>query len=390
MKQSSSVIRKILPVLIIAAGVAIMLLMVKNSPGQKRAIQEDRGILVEAVNAAAVDTNAIVRSTATVSAAREISLIPQVSGMVTEVSENFVAGGFFRGGDLLFRIDPNDYELELERAKSLRAKAEYELQTIKSRAEIAKREWELMKNESLGKPNPLALYGPQLKNAEAALASAEASVELARINVSRTELRAPFDLKVSAENIERGQYVRAGTEVSRLVGTETAEVIVSLSSEELKWIDLPQPGGKVIGSEAVVSMGSGGGRARWRGRVVRSLGEINPRSRTVSVVVEVKDPYGLESDNQAAPLLLGSFVEVEIVGRALENVYVLPRTALRENSSVWSMDDEGLLRIKKIDVARSDRERIIVASGLSDGESIVVTGISGASEGMRLRKEEAK
>ncbi|MCK4911410.1 MAG: efflux RND transporter periplasmic adaptor subunit [Thermodesulfovibrionales bacterium] len=387
MKMDNKALKVILPVAILLAGFLVMMIMVKSRPEQKKVQRQAPAMLVEIMRAESTDTISMVHATATVSAAREVTLVPQVSGVVTSLSRNFKAGGFFKKGQLLFSIDKTDYALALKSAEAARAKALHTLETVRSRADIAGREWEILDNGKGKKPNPLVLYEPQLKEAQAALESADASVKLAELKLSRTKLRAPFDARVRSENIDVGQYIGMGSQVALLAGTETAEVVVPLLKEELGWISIPRPGSKDGGSLATVSMGQGGGgTAFWNGNVVRSLGEVDPKSRMVSVVVEIKDPYGIKAKSSDTKILLnGSFVDVTIMGRSLKDVFVLPHSVLREDSTIWVMDEQGLLRINKVNVLRTEKDRIIIDSGLKDGDNIVLTRFSGAARGLRLR-----
>ncbi|KKK75460.1 hypothetical protein LCGC14_2873480, partial [marine sediment metagenome] len=185
MKKDSKALKIILPVAILLAGFLVMMILVKSRPEQKKVQRQAPAMLVEVMEAQATDTNAMVHTTATVSAAREITIVPQVSGVVTSVEKDFVAGGFFKKGQMLFTIDKTDYALALKSAEAARAKALHTLETVKSRADIAEQEWEILDNGKGEKANPLVLYEPQLKEAEASLESADATVKLAELNLSR-------------------------------------------------------------------------------------------------------------------------------------------------------------------------------------------------------------
>ncbi|UCD35938.1 MAG: efflux RND transporter periplasmic adaptor subunit, partial [Nitrospiraceae bacterium] len=238
-------------------------------------------------------------------------------------------------------------------------------------------------------PNPLALYEPQLKNARAGLASAAARVEQARLDLERTTIKAPFDARVRSEDIEQGQYVRSGTVVAVLAGTETADISIPLSLDDLSWLAVPGPGQRRNGALAEVHIAIGGKSFQWEGRVVRSTGEVDPRSRMMQLIVEVKDPYGLNRKGPASPsLAAGSFVDVRIRGKTLEDVFTLPRRALRDNSTIWIMDGDSELHIRTVKPLRIERDYVIIGEGLEDGDLVVMTRISGAADGMKLRRME--
>ncbi|NIO19864.1 MAG: efflux RND transporter periplasmic adaptor subunit [Candidatus Aenigmarchaeota archaeon] len=299
-------------------------------------------------------------------------------------------GGFFQKNEILFEIEDSDYRLALEKAKAVKAKAEYDLATIESQARIARREWKKINNDSQTPPNPLVLYEPQLKNARAALISASAAIEQAELDLERTKIKAPFNCRVRSEDIDLGQYVRTGDRVAELAGTDTAEIHVPLSADDLRWLHIPLYGKTHNGSPAYISVHIGGKQYTWQGRVVRSTGEVDPKSRMMQLVVEIKDPYGIiEQKDPAHPVLAsGTFVIVQIRGKTLKDVFVIPRIAFRDNSTVWLMNKENKLRIKNVIPVRIEKEKVIIGKSLDDGDMIVLTNISGAADGMKLRAME--
>ncbi len=126
-----------------------------------------------------------------------------------------------------------------------------------------------------------------------------------------------------------------------------------------------------------------GRKHTWHGRVVRTEGEIDPRSRAVNVVVRVEQPYA-----EDPPLAVGLFVSAEILGRRLENAIVLPRSALREGrdaDQVLVVDDEDRIRFRTVEVLRAQRGRVVLGSGLAAGERVAVSPLATAVEGMKVR-----
>jgi len=181
---------------------------------------------------------------------------------------------FFPSGDLLFEIEAVDYQLAVVRARAVQAQAELELAKVESSALVARREWEglVMNNpvtDKNEKPNPLVLYEPQIKKARADVAAAGAALKQAELDLQRTRIYAPFDCRVRSEGIEAGQYVRAGSSVAVLAGTETAEIVVPLSLEELQWLRVPRQGSEDKGSPAKV-------RIRVGKKIFQLAGPVGP------------------------------------------------------------------------------------------------------------------
>jgi RND family efflux transporter MFP subunit len=374
------------PVALIVVGLIIMKVLVSSRPAAVKHPKKEPGILVEVLKAEKVDATMTVKGTGTVEASQEVSVIPQVSGEVVFTAPGLDVGGFFKEGAVLFRIEDADYRLALEQAEFSKANAEYELAKIEGQAEIARSEWELINKDNSTPPNPLVLYEPQLKSAKAALASASAQMEQSSLNLERTEIKAPFSARIRSKNIETGQYVRSGSTAVVLAGTDTAEIAVPLTTEQMRWLNVPRHGERLNGDDATASLDIGGTVHEWKGHVVRSTGEVDQKSRMMQIIVEIKDPYGLKEKNEGRPsLAAGSFVEVEIKGKRLKDVFIIPRTAFRDDSTVWTMDNENRMKIRKVVPMRIESERIIIEKGISDGDLIVLTNLSGAADGMKLR-----
>jgi RND family efflux transporter MFP subunit len=235
------------------------------------------------------------------------------------------------------------------------------------------------------------VFEPQMKSAEAQSAAARAAVEQAELNLRRTRLNAPFNCYVRAENVEIGQYVKSGSNVATVAGTDEIEIIVPLPLEELNWIRIPGQNGAGEVSSVDILLELGKQVYSWEGRVRRLLGDVDPKSRMAALVVTVADPFGTlgkrpSSGPQLAP---GTFVQVLIKGKRLENVVVVPRLAVHDDDTVWLVDGQDKLLIRHVEIVRREREDVLVTSGLKSGDRVILTNLSGAADGMLLRPQEA-
>ena len=348
----------------------------------------DLGPLVEILEVQPAPHKVQVKAGGTVQAQREISVVPRVAGEVVELGPDFIAGGFVQAGDLLFRLDPADYDLARQRAEAAVVGAQGRLVDAESRAAIARLEWESFRGEDpvAEPPNPLVLHEPQLLEARAGLAAAEADLAAARLNLERTEIRAPFNGRIRERHLEMGQFIPANSNVATLTGSEQAEVVVPLPTVELTWLDLPAPGQERDGSPARVTITAGGLSYQWPGHLRRTLGEVESQGRMVRAVVAVVDPYGLaRAEKPPIELLPGMFVAVELAGPRLADVFTLPRRLIRENNTVWLLDDQQHLRVQTVRIVREEREMVVIDSGLNPGDRVIITDLAGAVEGLALR-----
>ncbi|APG27729.1 hypothetical protein A7E78_07690 [Syntrophotalea acetylenivorans] len=386
----TTVLKVVLPFLVLGVGVAILMALFASRQAPVKEVREFAGVLVETVTVQRGDHIVTVAATGTVQARQQTEIVAQVSGRVTKLADEFIAGGMFGKGDILFLLEDIDYRLAVEQAEADLAAAELELAMVKGRARVARDEWQRLQMGK-GDPNPLVLYEPQLKNAEGRVTAAKAALKQAGINLQRTEVRAPFNCLVLSEGIDLGQYVRAGATVGTLLGTDTAEIVVPLPLDALPWLDIPRGAGQ--GAAATVRFVAGTLNYDWPGKVVRTLGEVDPLGRMARVVVAVDDPYLRQqpATDERPPLAVGSFVDLELQGKQLPAVSVLPRRALRDDNTVWIVDSDSLLHIRSVQVLRRERDSVIIGSGLQDGERVIVSALAGAAEGLkvRVRGEEA-
>jgi RND family efflux transporter MFP subunit len=343
-------------------------------------------LAVQVVDAETRTVQLRVTTHGTVSPRTESDLIPQVSGVITWVSPSFVSGGFFEQGDVLLRIDPRDHEAALERARAarVRAQSEHERAVVEVRRMRGLRERNAASMAQLQDAESAErVAGAALREAEAALGQAERDLE-------RTEIRAPYRGRVRSEQAGTGQFLTRGTPIARLYATDYVELRLPVPDSQLAYLDLPlwrdgsaAPVGR--NSEVLLQAEFGGREHLWRGRVVRTEGEIDPRSRMVNVVARVEKPYQRDGDDSRPPLAVGLFVKAEILGRVVEQVVELPRSALRRGDRVMVVDGGARLRFRQVVVLRKDREKVLIESGLSPGERVVISPIENAIEGMLVR-----
>jgi len=201
------------------------------------------------------------------------------------------------------------------------------------------------------------------------------------LNLERTKLKAPFAGRVGEEKVDVGQYVSPGQALGSLYSTDAAEIVVPLEGGDLFWFDVPAFTSKDgSGAPAVVRASIAGRELSWPGKVVRTEGRLDERTRMIHVVVRVDEPYA-----KKPPLVFGLFVTVEIEGRKIQGVTVIPRAALRQGNVVWVVDQESQLRFREVEVARVQGDEVIVTKGIEDGETVVTTPLKAVTDGMAVR-----
>ncbi len=384
MKSRSRILTFGLPIIILFTGALGMVGMVASKTPPQKMEKTLIGTLVKTQPLQAGDHQVRIHATGTVQSATRVDIVPQVSGRVVKLAGNFKEGGFFAKGELLLEIDDADYRLAIEQGLAQIAKAEYDLASVESQARVARQEWDRVKLDDKHRPNPLVLYEPQLKNARAALASAQADLRQRKLDLQRTRILAPFNGRISAKSADLGMFVTAGQPIATIAGTDAAEIVVPVPLQDLQWIDVPRNHGESA-STAEIHLNSGGDHS-WQGRIDRSLGEADPQSRMIRLVVAVEDPYGLKRrDANTLDLAEGLFVNVSLVGKTIKDVYSVPASTVRHQETLWLMTEEQTLNIVPVRVLRRERDHVLVSGPLIDSQPLVTTQISGAAQGMPLR-----
>ncbi len=334
-------------------------------------------------------TAVLVKGEGTVRPIREVNLVPQVSGKVIEVSPALVSGGRFREGDVLFRIDPVDFQLAVTLAEAKVKDAQSRLQVAREEAAAAREEWNTLHppgSPGRADPPPLVLKVPQLKAAEARLAAEKAARRKAYLNLERTVLRAPFNGIVSREKVDVGQYVVAGQPLGSLFSTDAVEVVVPFDERDLSWFRVPGfTFSGPAGSRARVKARLAGRTEVWEGRVVRTECKIDAQTRMVDVVIHVDHPY-----RRQPPLAVGLFVDVEIRGRVVPDAVFIPLSALHEGDRVWVVEDDNTLHFRKVVPGRINGDTLLVTGGLKNGDRVVTSRHPAVTDGMKVRVIESE
>ena len=383
-------IRFLLPLLILAAGGSGAAYFLNNRPKARQRPAERRVALVEVMRLAPSRQRVVVRAMGTVRAARTIVLRPRVSGQVVQVSPELLPGGLFEAGQRLLQIDPKDYELAERQKAGDVAKAQCDLKLETGRQSVAKREYELLGQSVQQQDQELVLRKPQLAMAQAAVAAAEAGLQKAKLDLARTDVRAPFNAMVQSKQVDPGSQVSPTTQLATLVGTDEYWVQASIPVDQLKWITSPQSSGQEGSPVRIFNeCGWGPGVARV-GYVTRLSADLEPEGRMAKLLITVNDPLGLESPGVNPPvMLIGMYVRVEIQGNELEGIFSVPRTALRDGRQVWIMGPNDTLEIRKVKIVWRGRDRVLVGNGLGAGDRMITSNLATPVEGMPLRIEAA-
>ncbi|WP_425408304.1 efflux RND transporter periplasmic adaptor subunit [Hyphococcus sp.] len=315
----------------------------------------------------------------------DINLTAQVSGRVISTSDNFVNGGAFDEGDILIKIEDAEYRAAAAGARARVAQAEQALRMEEAEAALARRDFDEL--GSGDEPSELTLRIPQLAQARANFEAAQAELQAARLNLERTNIRAPFEGRVRERIAGVGQFVSPGAQLGRIFSTDIAEIRLALTDNDLAKLGLPfafvetsdNPGPDVIMTAFIANENH-----EWKGRIARTEGAIDAATRQVFAIAVVDDPYGEGAAQDGTPLAMGLFVDAAIEGKPYDNAIVLPRSALYGRDTVYRILEDDTIEARTVSIVSADRDTITLASGVSPGDRIVTSPLRGADDGDKV------
>lgn len=303
-------------------------------------------------------------ATGTVEVRNTVSLAPQIGGQVISVSESLRVGGSFEAGEVLFTIDPRDYELALAQAQAGLASAEARLKLRQAESDAARENYALLHGDA-AVPDLVAKV-PQLEQSKADVASAKTLVARAELDLSRTEFSLPFAGRIAASSISPGQMLNRGQPSGEVFANDAIEVSVPVAAGDLASLD------PVIGRNAEVKSGG----QIFPAVVERRSAVLDERTRFARLYLKLAD---------GADLPPGTFVDVTLKGAELADAFVIPEAAQQAQGNLWVVSNGALSAVEPTVLGRL-QEGLVVAP-FDYGEGVVLGSIPGAGEGSRVTTE---
>jgi RND family efflux transporter MFP subunit len=273
----------------------------------------------------------------------------------------------------LFSVERDAYEAALLRAEADLATAEATLMQEQAQADVAADEARRNPNRTY---TDLFLRKPQVLSAKAQVKSAQAALKIAQRDLRNTDVVAPFDALVVSKSVGLGQYLNQGEATATLFSVEQALIRVPIPGFEAAF--LPD---SVANIAVEVTSGRSGDVTRI-GQIRHDLGIVDEATRMSHLLIQLDDPYGLQSG--APAMKFGSYLQVSFPGRQLNHVYKVPQE-LVTNRTLWLVDDESKLRPRQVDVVREESGFVIIGAGIADKDRVVTSPPEYPRDGMTVR-----
>ena len=374
-------IKKLRPLFILLGAFALSYLLWRLGQVQPDPVEEAPApdVIVEILTPK--DFQIQISSNGTTTPLTQTVLTAEVGGEVIYRSKKFSEGSSVIQGEILAKIDDTDLQLQYKNALLQLANAEVQYSLQLAEAEVAKEAWEKIGD---GVASDLTLKKPQLKQAEALLEVAKAQVSSAEKKLNKTEIVAPYAGRIQSVNIDLGTTIIPGQPVGALYTSSEIEVTLAVKDNDLQFLSIPMDGRKLDSSEqALVKIKSfyKGKNQNWIGRLERVDGVIDPVTRMINLIAVFKNDF-IETDKPNLPI--GLFVEAQIDGIILKDIFSIPVNAISENNEVYIVNNDSELVSRKLSILKKYSDFVIVKDGLKAGERIVISKLSTASNGIKV------
>lgn len=378
----------IIPLALLVFTAIIILVFVYSSPQAK----PKRNKLTPPLTVSVFDVSAQpfqinVQSYGTVSPRTQSFIVSQVNGQITFVSDKLRDGGFFNKGDVLLRVDDRDYVADVKISQANLADARQSLAEEVALASQAERDWVNLGNS--GKPGDLVLRKPQQQAAQARLDAAQAALTKTKLTLERTTIIAPYDGRVLDKQVDLGQVINANTQIAEIYASDYLEVRLPLRTADLKFVNLPEEyrNADATKNDSPVDIYSSlvESSEPWLGRMVRTESAIDENARQLHVVIQIDDPFNPDPPIKT-PLKIGEYVTAKITGKVIEDAIVIPSESVYQNSYVYIVNDNIILR-RDIKILWQNNGQSLIGSGLNHGDRLVTTTLGQVASGLKVQIE---
>ena len=301
-----------------------------------------------------------------------------MAGQIVDVDPKFEVGATFKEGEVIAKIDRVNFEAAEAQAQSTLADAKLNLVQEKARADQSARDWRKIGGGKVA--TDLVLRVPFMESARARVLAAEKALELAEEDLRRTEIKAPFNCRVRAVNLNRGATVAPGSQLGTIYDDQNLTIRLPFSMDD--YAQIPDK------SEIKLFTTISGQLYEWDAKMMWELGEVDQSTLSAYVLAKVT-----ENSDQSRRFRLpvpGIFVNARLKGAALPGVVGVPRSAVRGRNQVFVLNEESKLEIRELTIARSTATNVYTTQGIEDGEEVILTKLEMPVAGMILKKSVAK
>jgi multidrug efflux system membrane fusion protein len=319
------------------------------------------------------DIPVLIEALGTVTPAANVTVRPQVSGVITQVL--FKEGQMVRKGELIATIDPKPFEMALTQASGARLRDEAQLEAARV---TLKRYQTLLQQDSIARQD-VDTQAALVKQLEGTVTIDRANEGTARLNLGYARIVAPVAGRVGLRTIDAGNYIGAGDTNGVAVITQVAPIDVEFA--------IPQD--RVPEIQARVGEGAQLGvaaydRSRTRQLDAGTFSTLDNQIDTATGTVKAKARFA----NADGSLFPNQFVNVRLLLRTIVGAVVVPVTALRHGPNgdfVYVVNEDKTVNLRNVTRGEAGVDNVAIASGLELGEQVVTEGGDRLKDGARIQ-----
>jgi len=372
---------------IILSAFAVSFLLIVTRPHVERRNVENtiNAIQVDVIQMETASNNVVIEAMGRVEPSESIEIISQVSGKIIWKNRNFIPGGIIKKGEDILKIENTDYELAIPQKEADLATATLNMKLEQGKQAVARKEYEMLGKDLSDEEKELVLRKYYLENAEKAVSSAKAALEKVRLDNMRTVIKAPFNAIVVETSADVGSVVSGGSVAAKIANCDSYRVNLSVPMEKTGLISLPENGEK--GSKVMLSAEKiWGGNIRREGEIVKIGASLQDSGYMARLIVKINDPLSLKKENSGLPkLVIGMFLNSEIMGEVIENTVEIPRSALREGNRILVAGTDGKMKILKPEIISKGKEKIVLEGDGLNGAFLITSPVSSPAENIPVK-----
>ncbi len=338
---------------------------------QRKAMLMPKEVVVDNPHTAKVNTSA--EATGRVEAKYSVDVVARVPGFL--IKKYFKEGDFVKKGQLIFKIDPREYQIEVN--NSLANVNQYSA-LLKNAQQELNRANALIKEDLISRSDVDQSLATRNQN-KALLDAARQQYELAKVNLSYTDIKSPIDGRIGKVQITEGNYVTA-TSGSLVNISSTNPVYLAFSLKGDDFVKLLQASDNFKDVEVKVQFEGG----EWYDEI-GTIDFVDNKIDKDSGTISMRAVF----DNTKGWLVPGNYMKVKLTAPKLVDYMVIPQACTKGDPMsgyyVWTVKDNKAVR-KDIEVSDSINNNWIVENGLNFNDVVVVAGIQNvSSEGQKLK-----
>jgi multidrug efflux system membrane fusion protein len=333
-----------------------------------------RGAMTTAISAVAASRGDLpieLTALGTVRPLQSVAVRPRVEGELLSV--NFEEGETVQKGQQLAQVDPRDYQAQLDQAKGQLAQDQAQLAS--AREDLAR--YEKLIGSNYVSQQELEQQRQLVRQYEGTVASDQASVQSAQVQLDYTDIVAPITGVVGIRNVDPGNIIQLGDDepIVTITQLDPISVIFSLPS---RYVDTVR-GRLAAGDHPAVSVTGTDGET-YSGQLSSIDSNINSATGTIRLRATF--------DNPAGGLYPNAYVDVSLVSQILQDQVIVPEPAVQtgqDGNYVYVVKDDDTVTRREVTLVATQNSQSALASGVEAGERVVVDGVDSLREGARVR-----